>query len=69
MIEIVFKNGDFETWGENEYTDYKYDGKCFIIIKDGKWVGFYNIDTITYVTINRQAEEEKKNDNQCTCRA
>lgn len=69
MIKIVFQNGDFDTWKENEYTDYKYDGKCFIVIKGEQWVGFYNIDTITQITINKQESEEKKNDNQCTCRA
>lgn len=53
MIKIVFRNGDFDTWKENEYTDYKYDGKCFIVIKGEQWVGFYNINTITQITINK----------------
>lgn len=51
MIKITFKNGNVCTWGKPQYTDYKYDGKCFIIIKDEQWVGVYNIDSIISVAI------------------
>ncbi len=46
MIKIVFKNGQIAKWKKKEWTDYKYDGRCFIIIKDEKWVGLYNMDSI-----------------------
>lgn len=46
MIRITFKNGNVCTWNKDEYTDYKYDGKCFIVIYNEKWVGIYNMDGI-----------------------
>lgn len=51
MIKIVFKNGCLCKWKRKEYTDYKYDGKCFIIIKDEQWVAFYNMDSIVSIII------------------
>jgi len=51
VIKIVFKNGCICKWKQNEYTDYKYDGKCFIIIRDEQWVGFYNVDSIVSIII------------------
>ena len=51
MIKIVFKNGCIVKWKKKEWTDYKYDGKLFIVIKNGEWVGFYNIDSIVSVIV------------------
>lgn len=51
MIRIVFKNGCICRWKRKEYTDYKYDGRCFIIIKDDQWVAFYNMDSIVSIII------------------
>lgn len=51
MIKITFKNGNICTWGKDEYTDYKYDGKCLVIIFNGQWVGIYNIDSIVSVIV------------------
>lgn len=51
MIKIVLKNGCIVKWKKKKWTDYKYDGKCFIIIKKGNWVGIYNMESITSVTI------------------
>lgn len=51
MIKIVFKNGTVTKWKNGEWTDYKYDRKCFIVIKDESWVAFYNIDNIISVVI------------------
>ena len=36
-------------WGKEEFTDYRYDGKCFIIINGDKWVGIYNMDSVISV--------------------
>lgn len=52
MIKIVFKNGNYEKWTGKNFTDYKYDGKCFIVMKDTKWVGIYNIDSIISIVIS-----------------
>lgn len=51
MIKITFKNGNICTWGKDEYTDYKYDGKCFIVIRNEQWVGIYNMDNIISVVV------------------
>ena len=53
MIEIVFKNGDMAHYHPTEYTDYKYDGKYFIVIYEKQWIGLYNLDSIEYVEIER----------------
>lgn len=54
MIKVVFKNGSIAKWKKKEYTDYKYDGKVFIIIKDEQWVGFYNMDSVVSVIIKNR---------------
>lgn len=51
MIKIVFKNGSVAKWKKKEWMDFKYDGKCFIIIKNEQWVGFYNMDSIISVLV------------------
>ena len=51
MIKITFKNGSIAKWKKKQWTDYKYDGKCFIVINSGHWVGIYNMDSIISVVI------------------
>lgn len=51
MIKIVFKNGNIAKWEKKQWTDYKYDGKCFIVINEGEWVGIYNMDSIISIII------------------
>ena len=53
MIEIVFKNGDMAHYNRTEYTDYKYDGKFFIVIYEKQWIGLYNLDSVEYIKIAR----------------
>lgn len=53
MIEITLKNGLYDTWKQDQYTDYIYDGKCFIIIKENKWIGIYNLDSVVRIAIDR----------------
>ncbi len=55
MIRITFKNGEKAEWAKKEYDDYKYDGKCFIIIKDNQWIGIYNIDSIISAVVVPEA--------------
>lgn len=50
-IKIYWKDGRIDTWGKKEFTDYQYDGKCFIIIRKLQWVGIYNLDEIAAVVI------------------
>ena len=53
MIEIVFNNGDMAHYEPSEYTDYKYDGKYFIVIYEKQWIGFYNLDCVEYIVVER----------------
>lgn len=52
MIQITMMNGTYDKWKPEQYTDYMYDGKCFIIIHDEKYVGIYNMDAIRSITID-----------------
>ena len=51
MIKITQSNSQEVIWEKEEYTNYRYDGKSFIIIKDDKWVGIYNLDYIISITV------------------
>lgn len=53
MIEIVFQNGDMTSYKPDDYTDYKYDGKYFIVIYEQQWVGLFNLSCVEYITIDR----------------
>ena len=49
MLRIVFKNGEVLTYDEGAFTDYSYDSKCFIVIRDKQWIGIYNMDCVSCV--------------------
>lgn len=51
MIKITMRNGKKVEWGQEKYSDYKYDGKFFIIIKNGEWIGFYNLNDVISIVI------------------
>ena len=51
MIEIVFRNGEVAHYKPSEYTEYRYDGKYFIVIKDCQWIGFYNLDCVECIEV------------------
>lgn len=51
MIKIVFKNGEIAKWKKKRYTDYKYDGHCFVVINKKRWVGIYNLESIASIEI------------------
>lgn len=53
MIKITMANKCYDDWKSEEYTDYMYDGKCFVIIKDEKLVGIYNMDTVSRIIIGK----------------
>lgn len=61
MIKIVFGNGDQVKWNKGEYTDYKYDGKCFIIIKNDEWIAFYSIKHIISVIVKEENGDTQQN--------
>jgi hypothetical protein len=53
IIEITLANGHTATWeaDKGEWDDYAYDGKVFIVKKDGSWVGLYNMDHVICVVV------------------
>ena len=51
MIKIIMTNSQTVIWNENEFDDYMYDGKFFIVLKNKKWIGFYNLDHIISVIV------------------
>lgn len=51
MIKIILSNSKNVIWKEHEYDDYLYDGKFFVIIKDNKWIGFYNLDKVVSISV------------------
>ena len=53
MINITLSNGTFIQWNENQYTDYMYDGKCFIVINGNQWVGIYNLDFVRSIEVDK----------------
>lgn len=54
IIVIVFKNGQRVVWEQNEWTDYAYDGKAFIVKKGNDWIGIYNFDSIISVVVKER---------------
>ena len=53
-ITIVLKDGTYCHYRPDEYTDYEYDRKYFIVIKDRQWIGFYNLDELKYIEIGEK---------------
>lgn len=61
FITIVFRNGNICHYSPSEYTDYKYDGKYFIVIYEKQWIGFYNLDCVEYIEVSSIEAAEKGN--------
>ena len=51
LIKIVMTNSEEVEWTKDKWDDYLYDGKYFIIKKDGAWVGMYNLDYIISIIV------------------
>ena len=51
MIIITMTNSQEVKWQRDEFSNYMYDGKFFIIIRNGEWVGFYNLDHVISIII------------------
>ena len=61
FIIIAFQNGNMCYYSPSEYTDYKYDGKYFIVIYEKQWIGFYNLDCVEYIEVSSIEDAEKGN--------
>lgn len=53
MIKIMFRSGEYEEWSESQYTDYRYLGDVFVVMKNDQWVGIYNMQDIRAITVGR----------------
>ncbi|MDU2692783.1 MAG: hypothetical protein E7C39_01490 [Intestinibacter bartlettii] len=51
MIKIVMSNSEEVVWKSDEYDNYIYDGKFFIIKKGHQWVGMYNLDYVISIIV------------------
>lgn len=49
MLKIVMSNSTEVKFDEDEYTDYLYDGKFFIVKRYEKRIAMYNADYIIAV--------------------
>lgn len=63
MIKIILRNGCIVRWKKKQWTSYKYDGKCFIVIKDNEWAGIYNMDSIISVVVKKEKKAKKRRKN------
>lgn len=50
-IKIAMKNSKQVVWEKDEWDDYIYDGKFFIIKKNNVLVGFYNLDKVISIIV------------------
>lgn len=61
MLHITMRNGETHTIMDDEWDDYAYDGRAFIVLKDGRWVAIYNFDEVKnfrYEEVGSKAEKE-----------
>lgn len=57
MLLIIYKNGCTDTIADNEYSDYTYDGKVFMIFdKNNKMMALINIDSISGIYLKQESE-------------
>ena len=50
-IKIAMKNSKQVVWEKDEWDDYLYDRKFFIVKKNNAWVGFYNLDEVISIIV------------------
>lgn len=50
-IKIALNNSKQVKWEKDEWDDYIYDGKFFIVKKNDAWVGFYNLNNVISIII------------------
>ena len=51
LIKIVMANSEEVKWTKEEWDDYVYDGKFFIIKRNSQWVGMYNLDYVISIIV------------------
>ena len=51
LIKIVMTNSEEINWTRHSWDDYLYDGKFFIIKKNGAWIAMYNLDYVISIIV------------------
>ena len=51
MLEITFKNGDYRSYEADDYTDYRYYGDVFVVIRESQWIGIYSMSEIRMIEV------------------
>lgn len=46
MLTIEFKDGNFKSYSEDDFTDYEYRKEVFVVMKNVQWIGIYSMDCI-----------------------
>lgn len=54
VIKITMTNSKVVKWLKGEFDDYMYDGKFFIVIRNGEWIGFYNLEHVISIIIKEE---------------
>lgn len=52
LIKITLKDKNVIVWKSGEMDDYSVEGNCFVLKKDGKMVGIYNMDVVSYIVVS-----------------
>ena len=51
-ITIRSKDKSFvDVWTKDQWDDYSYDSKFFIVKNKGSWIGFYNLEEISTIIV------------------
>lgn len=50
-ITITFTNGESAVLDKDEWDEYGVKDGVFIVSKDGRWVGFYNMNSVVSVVV------------------
>ncbi len=50
-IQIALKNGKLVVWEEDEWDDYSYEEKHFIVKKNNARIGIYNLDEVAAIIV------------------
>lgn len=58
MLHITMRNGEIHTLKDDEWDDYTYDGRAFVVLKKGIWVAIYNFDEMRYVWYESRSKKE-----------
>ncbi len=68
-IEITFKSGQSVVWRAGEWDAYARDGGLFIIAKDGNPIGFYSLDCVACIVVEKSGEEDEAAEAPSACPA